>query len=157
MDKTKISQAWDWPWRFKLDITRKEQIPNFRSILCQYHWYRMTVPTPISALQHIACFLFFLPKNTTHLHYRECIWLSFFNHVVLKTEAAETLSSPVNIPWQWASPKTQSQGSSEWGRESGGDGGKGFWMQPKENVSTNNGTGARASAQAGMNWNQNMN
>lgn len=51
--------------------------------------------------------------------------------------------------------KTQSQGCSEWVMESEGDGGKGFSMQFKENVSTNNASWARASAQAGMNWNQN--
>lgn len=65
--------------------------------------------------------------------------------------SSKTPPSAVNIPWQRAPPETQSQGSREGGMESGGDGGKGFWMQPKENASTNNATGARASAQAGMN------
>lgn len=76
--------------------------------------------------------LFFLPKNTMHLHYRKCIWLSFFNQGVLKTEAAETPSSPVNIPWQWA-PQNPKPGEQRV-RECEAEGGEGFWMHSKENI-----------------------
>lgn len=45
---------------------------NKFQVVDQYSQDRVTVPAPIYAQNHIAYFLFFLPKNTTHLHYKRC-------------------------------------------------------------------------------------
>lgn len=155
MAKTGISWLWDWPWRFKLDITRKEQIQSCRTPVNTPR----TELSPLCPCTHLCsithCFYSFYLKKTTHLHYRKCIWLSLFNHGVLKTEAAETPSSPVDIPWQRAPPKTQSQGAASEGWNVKVMGVKAFGCSPRKMSHTNGASRARAPVQAGMNWNQN--